>query len=393
MVQNEDPTHRRLLTFNTVWHSAASHDSLLVYSTGRSPDLYHRLWVDSEQRRHKLSFHLERGGGGDSGAGANSREPQAVLRELQVVYSGGRDVDLLAEGAGKGAALAHLLGRLRDAGLAPTDGVQVNGDSGNDIELFTVPGVRGCVVANAYPELREFAARAVGAAKAAAIKAVEAGDCGGSQARECAVFEATEPCAGGILQALRHFWSLPPDCFHDAGASARHADDDAAGGAPGPSLPAQALVVAAAHMSQVADGAVAACGSVAAAAAATAAGGVWLDRVQVEAVRPEAVTGASRGSGGAPPPLDVPPVAAEGVAVGAWTVRCQAFKLLPNGHRDTGCMSAVDFAVHARSAEERAAAAVAGGMGAPDQAGSYQATRLRSVPIDMQDIVLPPVES
>jgi len=35
--------------------------------------------------------------------------------------------------------------------------LQVNGDSGNDIELFQVPGVRGCVVANAHPELMDFA--------------------------------------------------------------------------------------------------------------------------------------------------------------------------------------------------------------------------------------------
>lgn len=68
--------------------------------------------------------------------------------------------------------------------------LQVNGDSGNDIELFEVPGVRGCVVANAHPELRQFAEAAVAAGSTH-------------------INIATQPCAGGIIQTLLHFASAP----------------------------------------------------------------------------------------------------------------------------------------------------------------------------------------
>lgn len=44
-VQNEDPTHKRLLAFNHIWtdHCRKGAD-LLVFSTGRSPLLFTRLW-------------------------------------------------------------------------------------------------------------------------------------------------------------------------------------------------------------------------------------------------------------------------------------------------------------------------------------------------------------
>lgn len=47
--------------------------------------------------------------------------------------------------------------RWEAAGCLPRDGIQVNGDSGNDAELFEVPGVFGCIVSNAMPELVQWA--------------------------------------------------------------------------------------------------------------------------------------------------------------------------------------------------------------------------------------------
>jgi hypothetical protein len=58
MVQNEDPTHRMLLAFNCAWQSALGSHCLLVYSTGRSPELYRKLWVRValSQQRETLSL-------------------------------------------------------------------------------------------------------------------------------------------------------------------------------------------------------------------------------------------------------------------------------------------------------------------------------------------------
>jgi hypothetical protein len=44
-VQNEDPTHEQLQLFNKLWNISFAHDSILVFSTGRSPALFHQLWV------------------------------------------------------------------------------------------------------------------------------------------------------------------------------------------------------------------------------------------------------------------------------------------------------------------------------------------------------------
>lgn len=163
----------------------------------------------SEQRPHKISFKVS------PGSDAVVQSLGAKLKEaglaVNVIYSAGVDLDLLPAAASKGKALAFLLEEVRgegshvmhesgkdssrcdrrgprehchacrlwstslveavattlihgplppdprqmDKGVGrPQDGVLVCGDSGNDIELFAVPGVHGCMVANAHPELR-----------------------------------------------------------------------------------------------------------------------------------------------------------------------------------------------------------------------------------------------
>jgi sucrose-6F-phosphate phosphohydrolase len=71
--------------------------------------------------------------------------------EAAVVYSSGRDLDILPRRATKGGALAWLAGHL---GI-PLDQVLVAGDTGNDGTMFRLPGVKGIIVENALPELLE----------------------------------------------------------------------------------------------------------------------------------------------------------------------------------------------------------------------------------------------
>ena len=42
-VDHHDPSNERIQSFNKLWETQFSHDSLLVFSTGRSPVLYEQL--------------------------------------------------------------------------------------------------------------------------------------------------------------------------------------------------------------------------------------------------------------------------------------------------------------------------------------------------------------
>lgn len=99
-----------------------------------------------------------------------------VVRQLDVrmVYSSGKDLDLLPPGAGKANAVRYLARRL---GL-PLSAVLCCGDSGNDRDMLLLPGP-SAVVANAHPEL--------------------------AQGLPASVYRARSAFAAGVQEALGYF--------------------------------------------------------------------------------------------------------------------------------------------------------------------------------------------
>lgn len=99
--------------------------------------------------------------------------------QVQVIYSCRYFLDVVPARGGKGAALAWLCRRLQ----IRLEHVLVAGDTGNDVGMFLLPGVKGIVVQNALPELMNELAR-------------------------LPVFVATSAMADGVLEGLRHFGVL-----------------------------------------------------------------------------------------------------------------------------------------------------------------------------------------
>ncbi len=102
----------------------------------------------AEQRPFKVSYYL------------SPRVVAAVLPQLQamcnqqqldveIIYSGNKDLDILPSGGDKGMAMQFL----RDRWQIDAAATVVCGDSGNDISLFKYGGERGIIVGNAGSEL------------------------------------------------------------------------------------------------------------------------------------------------------------------------------------------------------------------------------------------------
>ncbi|KAM0862388.1 hypothetical protein ACQ4PT_045298 [Festuca glaucescens] len=193
---DKDKQNLSLLKFGTLWESAYRQDSLLVYSTGRSPTRYKEL---REEKPMLTSPDITIMSVGteityceamvpDDGwkEYLNSRWNRNIVDEedVKMIYSAGRALDIIVQGAGKGKALEYLRKKLGSFGKTPKDTL-VCGDSSSDAELFSVPDVYGVMVSNAQKKLVEWhGENAKGYPK---------------------VMHATERCAAGIIQAIGYF--------------------------------------------------------------------------------------------------------------------------------------------------------------------------------------------
>lgn len=110
--------------------------------------------TDTEQRPFKVSYFLEASAADQLTAELSKALAQAGL-STQLIYSGGKDLDILPEAANKGRAMQFIQDHI---GIAPSETVAC-GDSGNDIALFLGGEEHGIIVGNAQPELLEWHAQ------------------------------------------------------------------------------------------------------------------------------------------------------------------------------------------------------------------------------------------
>ncbi|XP_008345879.2 sucrose-phosphatase 1-like isoform X3 [Malus domestica] len=208
LVDHDAPDNLSLLKFNALWESYYRHDSLLVFSTGRSPITYKPLrnqkpLLTPDITIMSVGTEIMYGGGTDMIPDLgwqqflSHRWDRAIVVEetnqfpqltpqldVKIIYSSGIALDVLPKGAGKGKALAYLLKKFKFEEKLPHNTL-VCGDSGNDAELFSLPQVYGVMVSNAQEELLQWYEE--------------------NASDNPNMLHATERCAAGIIQALGHF--------------------------------------------------------------------------------------------------------------------------------------------------------------------------------------------
>jgi hypothetical protein len=129
----------------------------------------------------KTSCFLDRCDDPAAAAAEIERRVEPHHERYQVIWSSGRDLDVLPAASGKGKAIRFLMRHLSLDGK----GVIAAGNTGNDATMFA-EFRRGIVVANAEPELFEWA---------------------DTQPIDD-VYRAREPFAAGVAEGLAHFGVL-----------------------------------------------------------------------------------------------------------------------------------------------------------------------------------------
>ncbi|MBW4624159.1 MAG: sucrose-phosphate phosphatase [Brasilonema octagenarum HA4186-MV1] len=152
---------------------------LLVSTTTGFPELVPQ--PDSEQRPFKVSFLLQEDVAQRVLPQLESELQKSGL-DVKLIYSSGIDLDIVPSGSDKGQAVQFL----RQKWKFVAEVTVVCGDSGNDIALFSVGSERGIIVGNARPELLQWY----------------------NQNPADYRYLATNFCAGGILEGLKHFGFL-----------------------------------------------------------------------------------------------------------------------------------------------------------------------------------------
>jgi sucrose-6-phosphatase len=141
--------HQGNLTPDNVWSEKLSPgwDRNLVLEISQAfTDL--KIQPNSELREFKISYFLTQEAAVRVLPELES-QLQAQGLDIQVIYSGGKDLDILPRNANKGMAM-NFVRELLNIDVAQT---VASGDSGNDIALFEDRQEKGIIVGNARPEL------------------------------------------------------------------------------------------------------------------------------------------------------------------------------------------------------------------------------------------------
>lgn len=166
-------------SFNAQWANWLARNwdrEAVLATTAHYSDLV--LQPEIEQGAFKVSFYVSEQIATELIPRLQSNLQQRGLA-VKLIYSGGKDLDILPAGADKGLAVRFLQRHWN----ANDEQTVVCGDSGNDIALFSTGEARGIIVGNAKPELREWF----------------------SQNQTNYRYLATGRYANGILEGLRHF--------------------------------------------------------------------------------------------------------------------------------------------------------------------------------------------